>query len=128
MLVRLGVLSGEFHWHKHDEQDEFFFVLDGLLRIEMDGAETVELSPRQAFIVPAGMPHGRGAGPQCRADDREGRSHRDRRLTTAAPGDDLGCCARSSPATELPALSPITTCCREAYGLPMQLSLNPPRR
>jgi mannose-6-phosphate isomerase-like protein (cupin superfamily) len=57
VLVRLGVVSGEFHWHKHDEQDEFFFVLDGLLRIEIDGAETVELSPRQAFSVPAGMLH-----------------------------------------------------------------------
>jgi mannose-6-phosphate isomerase-like protein (cupin superfamily) len=57
VLVRLGVLSGEFHWHKHDEQDEFFFVLDGLLRIDIDGAETVELSPRQAFSVPAGVLH-----------------------------------------------------------------------
>jgi mannose-6-phosphate isomerase-like protein (cupin superfamily) len=57
VLVRLGVVSGEFHWHKHDEQDEFFFVLDGLLRIEIDGAETVELSPRQAFSVPAGLLH-----------------------------------------------------------------------
>ena len=56
-VVRLGVMQGEFHWHKHDEQDEFFFVLDGLLRIEIDGAETVELSPRQAFSVPAGMLH-----------------------------------------------------------------------
>jgi mannose-6-phosphate isomerase-like protein (cupin superfamily) len=57
VLVRLGVLSGEFHWHKHDDQDEFFFVLDGLLRIEIDSAETVELSPRQAFSVPAGRLH-----------------------------------------------------------------------
>jgi mannose-6-phosphate isomerase-like protein (cupin superfamily) len=57
VLVRLGVLTGEFHWHKHDEQDEFFFVLDGLLRIEIDGAQTVELAPRQAFSVPAGELH-----------------------------------------------------------------------
>ena len=59
VLVRLGVLSGEFHWHKHDEQDEFFFVLDGLLRIELEGEQTVELSPRQAFSVPAGCCTGR---------------------------------------------------------------------
>ena len=39
VLVRLGVMQGEFHWHKHDEQDEFFFVLDGLFRIELEGAE-----------------------------------------------------------------------------------------
>jgi mannose-6-phosphate isomerase-like protein (cupin superfamily) len=57
VLVRLGVMQGEFHWHKHDEQDEFFFVLDGLFRIELQDADTVELLPRQAFSVPAGMLH-----------------------------------------------------------------------
>ena len=57
VLVRLGVMQGEFHWHKHDEQDEFFFILDGLFRIELEGAETVELGPRQAFSVPAGVLH-----------------------------------------------------------------------
>jgi mannose-6-phosphate isomerase-like protein (cupin superfamily) len=57
VLVRLGVMQGEFHWHKHDEQDEFFFILDGLFRIELESAETVELGPRQAFCVPAGMLH-----------------------------------------------------------------------
>ncbi|MFF5209118.1 cupin domain-containing protein [Streptosporangium sp. NPDC000396] len=57
VLVRLGVMQGEYHWHKHDEQDEFFFVLDGLFRIELEDAETVELCPRQAFTVPAGMLH-----------------------------------------------------------------------
>lgn len=55
--VRLGVMQGEFHWHKHDEQDEFFFVLDGLFRIQVDGADTVELGPRKAFTVPAGVLH-----------------------------------------------------------------------
>lgn len=57
VLVRLGVMQGEFHWHEHDDQDEFFFVLDGLFRIELEGADTVELGPRQAFAVPAGMRH-----------------------------------------------------------------------
>jgi mannose-6-phosphate isomerase-like protein (cupin superfamily) len=55
--VRLGVLHGEFHWHRHDEQDEFFFVLDGLMRIELEGMPTVELGPRQAFTVPKGLQH-----------------------------------------------------------------------
>ena len=50
-------MEGEFHRHKHDQQDEFFFVLDGLFRIELDGADTVELGPRQAFTVPAEMLH-----------------------------------------------------------------------
>lgn len=57
VLVRLGVMQGEFHWHKHDEQDEFFFVLDGLFKIELEDRPTVELGPRQAFSVPAGMLH-----------------------------------------------------------------------
>ncbi|WP_396446540.1 cupin domain-containing protein [Actinomadura sp.] len=52
-----SVMQGEFHWYKHDEQDEFFFVLDGLFRIELNGADTVELGPRQAFTVPAKMLH-----------------------------------------------------------------------
>ena len=41
VVVRLGVLEGDFHWHKHDLEDEFFLVLDGELVIEIDGAETV---------------------------------------------------------------------------------------
>lgn len=58
VLVRLGVFApGSFHWHQHDEQDEFFLVLDGQLRIELNGREPVELGPRQAFSVPAGLPH-----------------------------------------------------------------------
>jgi mannose-6-phosphate isomerase-like protein (cupin superfamily) len=57
VLVRLGVMQGEFHWHKHDEQGEFFFVLDGRFLIELEGADTVELGPRQAFTVPAGLMH-----------------------------------------------------------------------
>ena len=57
VVVRLGVLHGEFHWHKHDDEDEFFFVLDGLMRIELEGGESVELGPRQAFTVPKGMLH-----------------------------------------------------------------------
>ena len=57
VVVRLGIMHGEYHWHKHDEQDEFFFVLDGQLRIELDGRDAVELAPRQAFIVPMGLMH-----------------------------------------------------------------------
>jgi mannose-6-phosphate isomerase-like protein (cupin superfamily) len=57
VVVRLGVMQGEFHWHKHDDQDEFFFVMDGLFRIELEDRPAVELGPRQAFSVPAGMLH-----------------------------------------------------------------------
>lgn len=61
-VVRLGVLEGDFHWHKHDEEDEFFFVLEGRLDIELED-RTVTLEPQQAFTVPRGVmhfPHARG--------------------------------------------------------------------
>jgi oxalate decarboxylase/phosphoglucose isomerase-like protein (cupin superfamily) len=35
-VVRLGVLQGEFHWHKPDEEDEFFYVVDGRLLIDLE--------------------------------------------------------------------------------------------
>src|SRR5882757_2740406 len=63
VVVIHSVMQGEYHWHKHDEQDEFFFVLDGLFCIELEGMDTVELLPRQAFIVPKGLMH-RPVAPQ----------------------------------------------------------------
>ena len=56
-LVRLGVLRGEYHWHSHEDQDEFFYVVDGRLLIELEGHPTVELSPRQGLTVPKGLRH-----------------------------------------------------------------------
>lgn len=55
-VVRLGVLQGEFHWHKHDREDEFFYVVEGKFVIELDG-RTVELRPQQGFTVPKGVMH-----------------------------------------------------------------------
>ena len=60
--VRLGVMEGDFHWHKHVGEDEFFLVLEGHLDIELED-RTVSLDPGQAFTVPAGVlhcPHARG--------------------------------------------------------------------
>jgi mannose-6-phosphate isomerase-like protein (cupin superfamily) len=54
--VRLGVLEGDFHWHKHQAEDEFFLVLEGHLDIELED-RTVSLSQGQAFTVPAGVMH-----------------------------------------------------------------------
>jgi len=54
--VRLGVMEGDFHWHKHDDTDEFFLVLEGLLDIEL-GDRMVTLRPGQAFTVPRGVMH-----------------------------------------------------------------------
>ena len=56
-VVRLGVIDGDFHWHKHDDQDEFFLVLDGELLIDFDGAATITLGPHQACSVPRGVVH-----------------------------------------------------------------------
>ncbi len=55
-VVRLGVFDGEFHWHKHDREDEFFHVIEGRLLIDLEG-RTVELAPRQGFLVPRGVLH-----------------------------------------------------------------------
>jgi mannose-6-phosphate isomerase-like protein (cupin superfamily) len=56
-VVRLGVIEGDFHWHKHDVEDEFFLVLDGTLLIDVEGADTVTLERHQAFTVPRGVVH-----------------------------------------------------------------------
>ncbi len=55
-VVRLGVVQGEFHWHKHDQEDEFFYVVEGRFIIELEG-RTVELRPRQGFTIPKGVMH-----------------------------------------------------------------------
>jgi mannose-6-phosphate isomerase-like protein (cupin superfamily) len=56
-VVRLGVIEGDFHWHKHDDQDEFFLVLDGELLIDIEGSGTVTLGPHQGCSVPKGVVH-----------------------------------------------------------------------
>jgi mannose-6-phosphate isomerase-like protein (cupin superfamily) len=55
-VVRLGVFLGEYHWHKHDEDDEFFYVVEGQLLIDLEG-RTVSLQSRQGFVVPKGVVH-----------------------------------------------------------------------
>ncbi len=55
-VVRLGIVQGEYHWHKHDTEDEFFYVVDGRFLIDLEG-RTVELGPRQGFVVPKGVVH-----------------------------------------------------------------------
>lgn len=62
-VVRLGVIQGEYHWHKHDDDDEFFYVVEGKLLIDLE-ERTVELAPRQGFVIPKGVVH------RTRADER----------------------------------------------------------
>jgi mannose-6-phosphate isomerase-like protein (cupin superfamily) len=56
-VVRLGVLAGDFHWHKHENEDEFFLVLDGRLEIDIEGAETAVLEPQQAITISRNVMH-----------------------------------------------------------------------
>ncbi len=55
-VVRVGIVEGEYHWHKHDNDDEFFFVLEGRLLIDFNN-KTFELSPGQGMTVSRGLVH-----------------------------------------------------------------------
>ncbi len=55
-VVRLGIVQGEFHWHKHDKEDEFFFVLEGRLFIDLKD-RAIELGPGQGVTVPKSVMH-----------------------------------------------------------------------
>jgi mannose-6-phosphate isomerase-like protein (cupin superfamily) len=55
-VVRVAIIEGEYHWHKHDEDDEFFYVVEGLLSIDLED-RVVELGPGQGLVVPRGVVH-----------------------------------------------------------------------
>lgn len=55
--VMVAKLRGEYHWHVHEDSDDFFLVLDGQLEIDIEGAPTVSLAPGQLYIVPKGVRH-----------------------------------------------------------------------
>jgi mannose-6-phosphate isomerase-like protein (cupin superfamily) len=55
-VVRIGIIEGEYHWHKHDEDDEFFYTVEGALLIDLED-KTIELTPGQSFVVPKGIVH-----------------------------------------------------------------------
>jgi mannose-6-phosphate isomerase-like protein (cupin superfamily) len=55
-VVRLGIVEGEYHWHKHDNDDEFFFVVEGQLLIDLEN-ETIELNPGQGVTITKGVMH-----------------------------------------------------------------------
>jgi hypothetical protein len=62
-VIRLGVMQGEYHWHKHDKDDEFFFVLEGHFIIDLED-RSIDLQPLEGFVVPKGVVH------RTRAPDR----------------------------------------------------------
>jgi mannose-6-phosphate isomerase-like protein (cupin superfamily) len=55
-VVRVGIVEGEYHWHKHDEEDEFFYVIHGKLLIDLKDT-AIELNPGQGFVVPRTVLH-----------------------------------------------------------------------
>jgi mannose-6-phosphate isomerase-like protein (cupin superfamily) len=55
-VIRLGIVEGEYHWHKHDNDDEFFFVLEGQLLIDLED-QTIELNPNQGITITKGLMH-----------------------------------------------------------------------
>ena len=55
-VVRLGVVHGEYHWHHHDNEDEFFYVVSGRFLIDLED-RTVDLTPGKGFVVPKGVKH-----------------------------------------------------------------------
>lgn len=55
-VVRVGIVEGEYHWHKHDNDDEFFFVLDGQLLVDLED-KTIELNPNQGVTISKGVMH-----------------------------------------------------------------------
>lgn len=68
-VVRLGVVHGEYHWHEHPADDEFFFVLEGRLLIDLEPDDStpdrvISLGPREGFVVPKGVRH------RTRAEER----------------------------------------------------------
>jgi mannose-6-phosphate isomerase-like protein (cupin superfamily) len=55
-VVRLGIVEGEYHWHSHKDLDEFFYVVEGRLLIDLED-RVVDLAPKQGFVVPKGVKH-----------------------------------------------------------------------
>ena len=78
-VVRLGVLEGEYHWHEHNDIDEFFFVLDGKFLIDLED-KIIELAPRQGTFPERCSTSNARAEALRDLDDRAGRHRSDRRL------------------------------------------------
>ena len=55
-VVRLGVVEGEYHWHKHENEDEFFYVVSGQLLIDLED-RSIDLTPGKGVVIPKGTMH-----------------------------------------------------------------------
>jgi mannose-6-phosphate isomerase-like protein (cupin superfamily) len=64
MYVKVAKVHGQLTWHSHANEDEFFLVLKGRLRIELEGG-AVELRDGESFVVPKGVRHNPVADDEC---------------------------------------------------------------
>src|SRR5688572_21914980 len=55
-VVRLGVVQGEYHWHKHENEDEFFYVVSGRFVIDLED-RAIDLAPGKGVVIPKGVMH-----------------------------------------------------------------------
>lgn len=56
-VIRLSYIDGEFHWHKHTNQDELFYILKGKLIIQLRNQPDITLSKGQMAVIPKGVEH-----------------------------------------------------------------------
>jgi mannose-6-phosphate isomerase-like protein (cupin superfamily) len=64
VYVKVAKVCGQLAWHTHENEDEFFMVLKGHLRIELDDGN-VELREGESFVVPKGVRHNPVADSEC---------------------------------------------------------------
>ena len=63
--VKVAKVKGTLTWHTHANEDELFYVLQGRLRLELEGDRAVELNPGEFYVVPKGVRHNPVAEEEC---------------------------------------------------------------
>lgn len=56
-VIRMALLEGEYHWHKHKNEDELFYVIKGKIVIQLKDEPNITLSEGQMAVVPKGVVH-----------------------------------------------------------------------
>ncbi len=56
-VVRMALMDGEFHWHKHTKEDELFYVYKGSIIIQLKGQPDITLNEGEMAVIPKGVEH-----------------------------------------------------------------------
>jgi len=56
-VVRMALVNGEYHWHKHENEDELFYVLSGEMTIQIKDKEDIKLKEGEIVVIPKGVEH-----------------------------------------------------------------------